>query len=1026
MHKTTRLFLLAGVLGLAVMLAVGAGILTASKASSAKQVAPIAAPLNLDPILMVGDPLLPTCTLIGTERTCDLFATTGTITLPTGEPVPIWGFTDVDGAQAELPGPVIVANEGETLHIVFHNTLPEFVSLFFVGQEGFVPDLEGVLGNSPKHYRINLNKPGTFLYQAGLTENGARQVAMGLYGGLIVRPVDPVSQLPVLNQAYPGSEVFQKEALLIYSEIDPDFNNDPGGFNMQDFDPEFWLINGKAYPQTEWIGAAAGETVLLRQVNAGLEQRAIGLLGVEQTYIAVDGEPLTYPYKMVSESIGTGQSIDTLVTIDANTVVDTVFPLYETSMHQHNGTQLVPGSNQLAFGGILSFIGVTSSTAVPVEPGPVVTSFTVDPNDTNATTQLSLSGVLEAQGATTLAAYEITIDLPGTMTETAITGTASGTTANINATISPETMANWLGGTVVFYLRGQDNLGNWGQPSSAILNFDIVGPEIYGFKMSPNPANGSKDVHLSGTASELWTGNEEVTTAGASYQGGEIILDPNHVGVVVGLSGDIPAAQIAALAEGQYPVTVWATDFHDNRSEMVAAVLTVDKTGPLADRVTLTPNSLNFSGPLGTTNVRLDAVVTDPVSAGISTELFKVWAHFGDPNQMFEVFPSDGQFDSVSEAVHFNIPVVNFANLGSGTHSVYVVGQDMAGNMGEAGSATIDVFLPNTDALPPVITNLAVNPNPTGGANNVLLTALASDPGLVAEAEWSFNNSTPPGDGTAMVGAFGAVDVPISAQISVAGRQPGNLPIYVRAKDLKGNWSGFYTVILQITRRDRGVILTESFVDPEFTQWDGTVGNVSLTEAAQMPPVGTFALAAVEMGMQATLDGAAPAYLQDNLDGETSYQINFYFDPNSIDMGGGAHQIFTGLNDAEQSLFGIELDEGTSGYILRGWVTTVEGVKYMPDFALNDAPHRLELTWNPNASAILVFSVDNADFVQVSTAETASISGVEASGGNLYIVKFGPSAFDTAAAPQGAEYFDGINAVRQQMETFIFLPMITH
>ncbi len=41
-------------------------------------------------------------------------------------------------------------------------------------------------------------------------------------------------------------------------------------FDMTAFAPKYWLINGKGYPNTDSIATAAGNTVLLRYVNAGL------------------------------------------------------------------------------------------------------------------------------------------------------------------------------------------------------------------------------------------------------------------------------------------------------------------------------------------------------------------------------------------------------------------------------------------------------------------------------------------------------------------------------------------------------------------------------------------------------------------------------------------------------------------------------------------------------------------------------------------------------------------------------------
>ncbi|MFN2271910.1 MAG: hypothetical protein ACK2US_13805, partial [Anaerolineae bacterium] len=87
-----------------------------------------------------------TCVLSGTVRTCNLWVTTGTLTLPDGVTVPVWGFTDTATiGAAQVPGPVLVGNTGETLEVVLHNELlTETVSLTFPGQMDLLPDLEGV------------------------------------------------------------------------------------------------------------------------------------------------------------------------------------------------------------------------------------------------------------------------------------------------------------------------------------------------------------------------------------------------------------------------------------------------------------------------------------------------------------------------------------------------------------------------------------------------------------------------------------------------------------------------------------------------------------------------------------------------------------------------------------------------------------------------------------------------------------------------------------------------------------------
>src|SRR5215510_983293 len=54
-----------------------------------------------------------TCGLAGSTRTCNLYAKTGTLTLPGAVTVNIWGYSATSGGAASLPGPVLIVNQGE-------------------------------------------------------------------------------------------------------------------------------------------------------------------------------------------------------------------------------------------------------------------------------------------------------------------------------------------------------------------------------------------------------------------------------------------------------------------------------------------------------------------------------------------------------------------------------------------------------------------------------------------------------------------------------------------------------------------------------------------------------------------------------------------------------------------------------------------------------------------------------------------------------------------------------------------------
>ena len=136
----------------------------------------------------------------------------------------------------------------------------------------------------------------------------------------------------IRDRAYDISETaYDDEALLVLNELDPALNNsaDPNSFNMSHYQPSYWFINGKAYSQTEKILTAPNHTVLLRTINLGLQEHSLGVLGLHQTLLAVDGSLKTYTFngtelpalsEIVAYTLGAGETIDSLVAIPADAV----------------------------------------------------------------------------------------------------------------------------------------------------------------------------------------------------------------------------------------------------------------------------------------------------------------------------------------------------------------------------------------------------------------------------------------------------------------------------------------------------------------------------------------------------------------------------------------------------------------------------------------------------------------------------------------------------------------------------------
>ncbi len=1015
MKTLRRLCIIVGALAIAaaavaILLIGGNGSHTLAAPAAQPVARPLAAPVP--PV---------TCTEAGGVRTCELWAMEGTVALPNGASANIWGFTDSATGPAELPGPTLVVSQGEQVEVVLHNMLPEPVSLSFPGQ--FVmPDLEGVPNGGTYTYTFTADTAGTQSYEAGLTPNGARQVAMGLFGALIVRPETP-------GQAYdsPGT-AFDDEALLVISEIDPSFNADPLNFPMEQFRPEYWLINGQAYPDTPSIPVAAGDRLLLRMLNAGVDHHSIGLLGLDQTIVALDGSALPYSYTVSAESLSPGRSMDTVTTVPTETVDGTRFALYNTALLNHNSNWRLGAGGPLQFGGMLTFIEVTTGT-LAADAGPVVTSATASPDTTVGDTDVTLTFEISATNGGNVTAAEYFVNsvpiTTGTGTPLALT---PGPVVTAQAVVPATELATWDSGYYEFYARGQDDLGTWGAVGSAILNLDKLGPDVIGLSLLPNPTNGSRAVMLRGTADDHTHGNAAVISASYAIGAGE----PQTMALnmvdrpIVEISALIPSADLDALAEGQHIVTVEAIDALSNPGTPATITLSLDKTGPSASDVVITPDYLDLSSFPAVNTIRLDASVADPISGGVQSNLATAEGFIGtlgDPGTGFPLFPSDGLFNGPVEDVYYEMPVSHFAQLAQGDHAVWVRGRDAAGNWGEAISGTITIDRQATDLVGPVITNVSATPNPTAGATEVVLTANAGDFDLVSTiqaAEWYVVPDPGLGNGMTMEAADGAFDdtsEQLTATIDVSTWNNGFHRIWVRAQDSAGNWGAADSVWLRVSSNSQVNVFADTF-DAGLDAWSEQVGDVVATTDAQMGDGIAAQSTSAGMGMAATLSSPDPdpAYVALWLPlGERSVDISFDFSPNSTAMNQEEHDILVGLMrtpSGDLPIFGIQVEGTNEAYEVSAWVRD-NGVRTETEWVhIPNGPVTLGLFWEAGTDPRFVFTVDGEEI----TLPIAPSTGVYL----LQELRLGPSdRLDTDLS--GTEYFDNFALDRM---VFIYAPVI--
>lgn len=311
-----------------------------------------------------------------------LAATDGYISLPgRAEPLYVFGFVRVPVAASinqvitdfkgnvQAPSPIIGVDENVNLYVVLTNlglvVRPDLDDSHTIHWHGFrnpitvfdgVPEVSiavPVARNFPYFFRPR--DPGTYMYHCHFED--VEHVQMGMNGIVYVRPaqnfsgaqggavpkarlggnlLDPQAPMGYVYNDGDGSTAYDREFTLMLNEIDtrPHDNLEAvQEFIWSDYRPNYWIMNGRAYPDTirpsndpglpsqpisSLIQANPNETVLLRFANLGYEQHAMHLAGIRMKVVGEDatllrgpgGADLTYSTNTIY--IGPGEARDVL------------------------------------------------------------------------------------------------------------------------------------------------------------------------------------------------------------------------------------------------------------------------------------------------------------------------------------------------------------------------------------------------------------------------------------------------------------------------------------------------------------------------------------------------------------------------------------------------------------------------------------------------------------------------------------------------------------------------------------------
>ncbi len=219
-------------------------------------------------------------------------------------------------------------------------------------------------------YTVVASKVGTSVFQPGSNPDVPRQVAMGLVGVLIVTPTGCVG--PNMMCAYDGAVSYADEALVATTDLDFQFATDSMDFPgmsyfgqsmMPDGSPRqvYHVINGKSFPDTDVIDVRAGDSVLLRSVNAGVTDKSMSLLGLHQTLLGRNASRYEDPQQFISPLVGPGETADLTIEIPANAASQQRYALMDAGRQMNHG-------NDYGFGGALTFLNVWPAAPAVVPP----------------------------------------------------------------------------------------------------------------------------------------------------------------------------------------------------------------------------------------------------------------------------------------------------------------------------------------------------------------------------------------------------------------------------------------------------------------------------------------------------------------------------------------------------------------------------------------------------------------------------------------------------------------------------------
>jgi manganese oxidase len=216
---------------------------------------------------------------------------------------------DAYAFNGQIPGPRLHFKEGDRVRINVRNHLPESTTVHWHGL--ILPNImdgpahitqEPIEEGELYRYEFTAVQSGTYFYHSH--DHVDRQQALGLYGAMVIDPATPDPSLAADHEY----TLLLQEWLLREGLTYPAMPMDGG-------QPNYFTINGKAYPATDTVPMKVGETLKVRFVgsNNGFIH-PMHIHGGPFVVVARDGMTLSPDARFQADTInvGPGQRYDVI------------------------------------------------------------------------------------------------------------------------------------------------------------------------------------------------------------------------------------------------------------------------------------------------------------------------------------------------------------------------------------------------------------------------------------------------------------------------------------------------------------------------------------------------------------------------------------------------------------------------------------------------------------------------------------------------------------------------------------------